>query len=237
MKPIVLPQRSLVLCLVAAAGFGAACDRRIEPIAPSKAASPASVTTLRTVSAPAASAAGGQSAAPMASKPISAADVDFVSTAASGNTFEIEAGKLALERTKNDAVRKFAQHMVADHGKAGDELRALPVSRSVGTFGALMPKHKDELAKLRELQGAAFDKAYIAQVGVAAHQQSVAVFEKAADGASDSQTKAFAQAKLPAMREHLRMAQTMAQQVGTAAPPAKAPTQGDTAAIGAKPAK
>ena len=47
----------------------------------------------------------------------SAADVDFVATAASSNSLELEASKLALERSKNTAVRDFAQHMVAEHGK------------------------------------------------------------------------------------------------------------------------
>ena len=190
----------------------------------------AAVPTSGTRGAAVSATAGQSTAALPSSKPISAADVDFVATVASGNSLEVEASKLALERSRNDAVRKFAQHMVADHGKVGEELRALPVAASVGNFAALMPKHKDQLSKLRELQGAAFDKAYVTQIGVAAHQETVSLFQKAADGASDSQTKAFAQAKLPALREHLQMAQTMAQQVGGAAPPAKAAAQADTGA-------
>ena len=246
MKRVFLPQRPLVVMTAAAALF-TACDRRIEPIAPSnaapRAAAPAYVATGAAVPAsgangPATAAAGGQStAARPTGKPISASDVDFVATAASSNALEVEASKLALERSKNGAVRKFAQHMVDDHAKVGEELRALPVAASVGNFAALLLKHKDQLSKLRELQGAAFDKAYATQIGVAAHQETVGLFEKAADTASDSQTKAFAQAKLPALREHLQMAQTMAQQVGSGAPGAKAATQGDTAAVGTKPAK
>ena len=220
MKRALSPQRALLLCVMAAAGLLAACDRRIEPIAVGSAMS-AAVPTSGTRGAAVSATAGQSTAALPSSKPISAADVDFVATVASGNSLEVEASKLALERSRNDAVRKFAQHMVADHGKVGEELRALPVSASVGNFAALMPKHKDQLSKLRELQGAAFDKAYVTQIGVAAHQETVSLFQKAADGASDSQTKAFAQAKLPALREHLQMAQTMAQQVGGAAPPAQ----------------
>ena len=239
MKRLHIPYRPPLLLLlpgvIALASLITACERRTEPVArgwsvlaTAHAAAPGSAATV---------AAGQSTAARPSGKPLSAADIDFVATAASGNSLEVEASKLALERSKNPAVRDFAQHMVAEHGKVGDELRALPVAASVGNFAALLLKHKDQLTKLRELQGPAFDKAYAAQIGVAAHQDTVSLFQKAADGASDSQTKAFAQAKLPALREHLQMAQTMAQRVGSAAPAAKATTQNGLTPAPAKAAK
>jgi putative membrane protein len=230
------PHRALLPCVLVTVGLLGACERRIEPIAAGSAAA-AAVPTSGTRGTAASATAGQSTAAAPSTKPISAADVDFVATVASGNSLEVEASKLALERSRNEAVRKFAQHMVADHGKVGQELRALPISASVGNFAALIPKHKDQLNKLRELDGAAFDKAYATQIGVAAHQETVSLFQKAADGASDSQTKAFAQAKLPALREHLALAQTMARQVGSAATPAKTATQGDSGTGSVKPAK
>ena len=232
-----LAQPSTLLCallsVLTAAALVAACDRPTKPVTAFDLVIP---SARAATPGPAAAVTAGQSrAAVPTGKPLSAADVDFVATAASGNALEVEASKLALERTKNPAVRDFAQHMVADHGKVGEELRALPVAASVGNFAALMLKHKDQLNKLRELQGPAFDKAYATQIGVAAHQETVSLFQKAADGAADSQTKAFAQAKLPALREHLQMAQALAQRVGSAAPAAKPAQSDDTAMI--KPAK
>jgi putative membrane protein len=59
-----------------------------------------------------------------------------------------------------------------------------------------------------------------------AHRDAVGSFQTAADGASDPQVKTFAQTKLPALREHLKMAQALAKEVGASAasksdPPAR----------------
>ena len=43
---------------------------------------------------------------------------------AGGNT-EIAASKLALERSSNERVKSYANMMITDHQKAGDELKSL----------------------------------------------------------------------------------------------------------------
>lgn len=212
------PQRSLLLaCVMAAAGLFMGCDHRIDPIASGSAAPAGNAAVAQSAPGSAATAAAGRptvtSAPPPAGKPVAAKDVDFVATAASGSALEVEAGKLALERTRNASVRTFAQKMIDDHGKASVELRALPPASSVGNLSALIPKHSEQLKKLRELQGAAFDRAYATRIGVGAHEETIDLFEKAADGAADGQIKAFAQKKLPELREHLKLAQAMAHDI------------------------
>src|SRR5690606_24691060 len=61
--------------------------------------------------------------------PAFAADVpektqDFVSAATIGNRFEIDTSNLALKYAKGDDVKSFAQKMITDHTKAGEELKA-----------------------------------------------------------------------------------------------------------------
>jgi putative membrane protein len=231
------PQRSLLACVMAAAGIFTACDRRTDPVASSSAAPAARPGTGAASTAPATrpgmaapASAGATTAAPTpppVGKPVSAKDVEFVATAASGSALEVEASKLAMERTKNASVRNFAQKMVDDHSKASAELRALPTASSVGNLSAMIPKHNEQLKKLRELQGAAtFDREYATKIGVSVHEETIDLFQKAADAAADSQIKAFAQKKLPELREHLKMAQAMAREVGGAAKPAAKPAGG-----------
>lgn len=83
------------------------------------------------------------------------------------NQVDVDAGKFALERSKDPAVRKFAQLMVTDHGATNEAVFALAkrlnlsaepndISRSLEQGGV------DNLAKLKTLEGKVFDDAYIA---------------------------------------------------------------------------
>ena len=161
-------------------------------------------------------------AATMGGRAVSANDVEFVSTVASAGTLEIEASRVALEKTRSAAVRNFAQKMVDDHSKVSAELRALNVASSVSNIASMNPKNGDQLRKLKDLQGRDFDREYAAQIGVAAHQDAVKAFQKAADSAVDPQIRTFAQSKLPELREHLQMAETLAKNVGSVASNSKA---------------
>ena len=57
--------------------------------------------------------------------------------------------------------------------------------------------------------GAKFDQHYAADIGVDAHQDTVALFEKAARDATDPDVKAFAAKTLPTLKQHLEMARSM----------------------------
>ena len=52
-------------------------------------------------------------------------DQQFVMDVAHVGMAEVELGKLATEKASNEQVKKFGQRMADDHGKAGDELKAL----------------------------------------------------------------------------------------------------------------
>jgi len=67
---------------------------------------------------------------------------------------------------------------------------------------------------LREMSGRDFDREYAVQVGVAAHQQAVTLFERAARDAINPQLKSFAEQMLPHLRDHLRQSQALAKLVG-----------------------
>jgi len=51
-------------------------------------------------------------------KPFS--DAEFAKKAASGGLAEVEMGKIAKERATDPDVKKFAERMVTDHGKANE---------------------------------------------------------------------------------------------------------------------
>ncbi len=49
---------------------------------------------------------------------------DFIDKAAVANQFEIDTSQLALKYGKGDDVKKFAQDMIDDHTKIGEEFKA-----------------------------------------------------------------------------------------------------------------
>ena len=158
------------------------------------------------VTSPSASGAMGSSggaAGAMASKGDSKLMIDL----AHGNIAEIEAGKMALEKSQNDTVKKFAQQMVDDHTAALTELQTLAQTKGVKLPEDVGPKHKTMAAALKAASGNAFDKQYMKGAGVADHQQTIALLKNIQKNGKDAELKTMATKKLPTVQAHLKMAQ------------------------------
>jgi putative membrane protein len=196
----------------------AACGDRDRDVIGSTSTPSQSGAASATTAAPTNTAAAGATTPPLpaatTTPAMSAPDREFVMTAASSDNMEVEASRLALERTKSDAVRKFAQQMVDDHTKTGEQLRTIARNAGVTEAMQMNSMHSGDLDKLRGMNGRDFDREYAAQVGVAAHQQAVTLFERAAREATEPQLKSFAEQTLPHLRDHLKQAQALARQVG-----------------------
>ena len=72
---------------------------------------------------------------------------------------EVEHGKLAMGKATNANVKAFGEQMIADHTKAGAELKILAVSKSLTVPALLDPTHQAIHDNLAKLSGAAFDRA------------------------------------------------------------------------------
>jgi putative membrane protein len=140
-------------------------------------------------------------------KPASA-DAPFIGTAAMDGLAEVEHGRLATQNASSPGVKQFAQRMVDDHSKAGDELKGLASQKDVTLATKLDRQHRAMQDKLAKLKGAAFDKAYMAHM-VTAHLQAVALFQQEAKGGQDPDVKAWAGKTLPTLQEHLKMASSI----------------------------
>ncbi len=133
------------------------------------------------------------------------ADSSFMMMAATGGMNEISLSNQALTKSSNDDVKSFAQKMVVDHTKAGDELKQVAMSKNVTLPNEPDAKHKKAAAKMSSMSGAAFDKDYIKTM-VKDHEKTVAMFQKEINSGKDADAKAFAQKTLPTIQEHLEMA-------------------------------
>ena len=132
---------------------------------------------------------------------------DFVDKAAQSGITEVEAGKLALQKSSSADVKTFAQHMVDDHTKANQELMALAKKHDleVPDDAALKDKAKKAILEMRD---ESFDKAY-ANNQVNAHEEAVELFKKESTSSDNAELKAFATEKLPTLEKHLQMAKEL----------------------------
>jgi putative membrane protein len=131
----------------------------------------------------------------------------FVKHAAEDGMAEVELGKIALSKSQDPAIQKFAQRMVQDHGKANTELAAIAKRKNLDVPTSLDSKHQSLVQSMNAKSGAAFDAAYSEHMQ-ADHSKAIALFE-AASKSSDKDLAAFAEKTLPTLQEHKQMADAL----------------------------
>ena len=138
----------------------------------------------------------------------------FVTQASSSNNLEIQAGTLAMEQSSDTEVHHYGEHMVTDHGTAGEELMALASDNEWQIPQNLLTAHQNMLNELVPLSGDQFDKAFM-RIMVQSHQEAVALFEQASrnNGVKDNELRAWAADKLPVLRGHLQDAIELQQDI------------------------
>ncbi|MGU3493894.1 DUF4142 domain-containing protein [Xanthobacteraceae bacterium A53D] len=128
----------------------------------------------------------------------------FVETAAIAGLFEIETSKIALERSSNPEVKKFAEMMVDDHTRIAANLKiaAKAADGDMKVPDALDSGHDAVLRKLKAATGADFDTLYV-QIQTTAHEEAVGLFGAFSKDGDQSALKAFATETLPTLQKHL----------------------------------
>jgi putative membrane protein len=93
-------------------------------------------------------------------------DAQIAHIAYTADQIDIQAAQQALEKSKNNEVRSFAQDMVRDHTAVNEKALALVKKLNVtpednSTSQTLSKQAAAKSAELAKLNGAAYDKAYI----------------------------------------------------------------------------
>src|SRR6185369_16937748 len=94
------------------------------------------------------------------SQNISETDRVFINEVAQANLLEVKLGELAQTNTTTDKVKVLGQHMIDDHTKAENELKALASKKGIVVPANLNEKGFKLYKKLVKKQGEGFDKAY-----------------------------------------------------------------------------
>jgi len=139
---------------------------------------------------------------------VNTADRLFMQQAAIGGMAEIALAELVAARSRDAAVKAFADRMKADHGKANADLKVITEAAGIKLPTALDPEHRAMREQLENLSGQAFDLAYL-QGQLTDHQKSAQLLTYVIGSGQDPVLKTFAGKNLPVVLEHLDMVQEL----------------------------
>ena len=125
----------------------------------------------------------------------------YVALASSGDAYEIESGRLALQRSADPRHRSFAQMMVGDHGTTTVQLNAAATAAGLGPWpGGMLPVHQ---AMMRELAASAnFDATYHQQQ-IRAHEMALALHSNYSARGDRAELRTYASMTAPVVQRHL----------------------------------
>ena len=146
-------------------------------------------------------------------------DPQIAGIVVTADQIDIDAGKLAKSHTKNKEVSKFAQQMITDHTAVNKQAGALAKKLGVtpedsDTTKSLKQGAADNVANLKKLKGAQFDKAYVDHE-VAYHQAVLDAIDKVlVPSAENAELKGLIVKVRPAIATHLEHAKHLQATVG-----------------------
>ena len=133
-------------------------------------------------------------------------DWQFLKVAAASSRFERDAARLALAKSDNPRLRSVALDLMERHSTAGNELQHMLQQR--GMAAPMLPNgQRQVLNRLAKLQGANFEREFMAQVAQKHQREEVMAFERAGAVPHDPQVKAWIERTLLRMRDPLATAE------------------------------
>lgn len=132
----------------------------------------------------------------------------YVTGAATGDMYEIQAADIALERSRNAGVRELATMLKTDHTASSNALKAaLPTAGAGLTVPTALDQRRQGLIdNLRSAPADSFDATWLDQQ-IAAHNEALTLHRGFSD--KDSPLAASARAVVPKIEAHLRRAEEL----------------------------
>lgn len=135
---------------------------------------------------------------------------DLANTLAASDAFEIASSRLAVDKAPTPAVKAFAHKMIDAHSASTQKLKkvAAGLSPVVKPDAALSVKQQQDLDRLKTLDGATFEQAYVADQ-VTAHETALGVVQAYSEGGDVPALKTFATDAVAMVSDHLKQARAL----------------------------
>jgi len=138
------------------------------------------------------------------------------------NQMEIEAGQLAQKNSQSPAVQQLGKDLERDHKAAQDKVKELADKQGIDLYQpvATGPEDQQKVEKmqasvqnLENLQGAAFDKAFLKSM-TDGHKETIQSLKEAQSKAGSSEVKSLVSQLLPTLQKHERTATNLMKKQG-----------------------
>jgi len=155
------------------------------------------------------------------------ADSAFIVSVNASDSAELRLARLADTKVSDAQVKVFARRLMDDHGALEKEWRGLSTRSGLPAAFSLNPRQQRQIHWLEGLSGAEFDRGY-ASVMVQNHQENVNSFQTRGRAAQSTEVRQLVSRNLPAVQEHLKMAQDLSTRLGGATMPTNVADDMDT---------
>lgn len=131
----------------------------------------------------------------------------FVPAAAISDMYEVEAGKIATQRSQSAKVRAFAEKMIKAHTQTSEKLKSLLAASNsaITPPDRLDDRRQGMIDELRGAKDSDFDGRYLSQQ-VDAHNEALILMRGYAKNGDVPAVKRFAAKTAPVVQMHLNMA-------------------------------
>jgi putative membrane protein len=140
---------------------------------------------------------------------MTALDAEFAMMAAAGGQAEIQMAQLAVQRSTNRNIQKYAERMIRDHTKNARDLQKIAARKNMTLSMTPTADQMQMMSQLQAATGAEFDRLYMQMAGVTAHTMMRQMFTNQANNGTDEDLRKYARKTIPVIEKHLRMAQEM----------------------------
>lgn len=137
------------------------------------------------------------------------AEKEFLHHAARAGIAEIKASELALKKSGDPDVKRYAQQMLDDHLQAHTLLVKLAKDRGMALPASPSGRQAAKLKRLAAAKGTAFDRRYIDDFGADTHDETIGQARRVLSQGKHAETKNLASALLPKLERHLTMAREL----------------------------
>ncbi|MFC4273674.1 DUF4142 domain-containing protein [Achromobacter aloeverae] len=129
-------------------------------------------------------------------------DQGFLENAMRSGLFEIQAAKMAPQKSRSPDIKAYADKMIQDHAAINAALTRLAVTKGYDLPSEPSIEQKFELKTL-DVSDTSFDSKYIQRMGATANHDAVNLFDQATKRSKDQDVKDFATETLPKLEAHL----------------------------------
>ena len=127
----------------------------------------------------------------------------YVTAAGKSDLYEINSSQIAVQKTKNPAVRSFAQTLIDHHQKTtAATMKAAQAAKLNPGKPALDAGAAASITELRNASASDFDRIYLAQQ-IPAHQAALDLHRSYSTGGDTPALRTSAKSAIPIVQQHL----------------------------------